>query len=589
MKFTVCIISRPNYKHSSVFSEIAETIHFALLELGHDSIISSNLDFSDRIYIILGSNLIDFDTMQLPPCTILYNFEQVHDRSPWVNERVISEFKNYLVLDYNAENIQAWQHYGVNRCQLLKLGYMPQLSRINPPLNQDIDVLFYGSMNKRRRKILIALRARGIKIKVLPVGMYGKERDDWISRAKIVVDIHYYETKLFNVVRFAHLLSNRKFVVSEYCSDPIGVAEFSDGVVFCRYDEIVDVCIEYLQKPEKRELISLRGFELFSQRKETYYLNAVLPEVRKYAAERAVESNTSELVCVDLGCGSRKADKHIGVDIVAVEGVDIVANLNGPFPFADSSIDRLRAYDSLEHFVDRIHTMNEIWRICKPNAMVEIFVPSSDGRGAFQDPTHVSFWNVNSFQYYSVESPASLSLCKAYGFKGAFSLQTLQSVQGGAEVVHIRAILKAVKSDVRAMVEQQYKLQNHNFYACPDWTQPKVQLTQVLELLLQAILVQAQEQATCLLLDRGNCPDGLDLPLILQQVLETAQKAHQAPIQNCTISIVGAVELERYDSLIDRIDARIQLDQESDVTALFPPRLRSIQLERLSQPLALVQ
>ena len=27
--------------------------------------------------------------------------------------------------------------------------------------------------------------------------------------------------------------------------------------------------------------------------------------------------------------------------------------------------------------------------------------PSTDDRGAFQDPTHVSFWNSNSFWYYT--------------------------------------------------------------------------------------------------------------------------------------------------------------------------------------------
>ena len=28
-------------------------------------------------------------------------------------------------------------------------------------------------------------------------------------------------------------------------------------------------------------------------------------------------------------------------------------------------------------------------------------IPSTDGRGAFQDPTHVSYWNENSFLYYT--------------------------------------------------------------------------------------------------------------------------------------------------------------------------------------------
>jgi hypothetical protein len=36
-----------------------------------------------------------------------------------------------------------------------------------------------------------------------------------------------------------------------------------------------------------------------------------------------------------------------------------------------------------------------------PRRLVLTITPSTDGRGAFQDPTHVSFWNSNSFWYYT--------------------------------------------------------------------------------------------------------------------------------------------------------------------------------------------
>lgn len=36
-----------------------------------------------------------------------------------------------------------------------------------------------------------------------------------------------------------------------------------------------------------------------------------------------------------------------------------------------------------------------------PGGWAFIQVPSTDGRGAFQDPTHVSYWNENSFLYYT--------------------------------------------------------------------------------------------------------------------------------------------------------------------------------------------
>ncbi|MFM5892192.1 MAG: hypothetical protein ACKPFD_07250 [Dolichospermum sp.] len=39
--------------------------------------------------------------------------------------------------------------------------------------------------------------------------------------------------------------------------------------------------------------------------------------------------------CVDLGCGTHKAEGFIGVDIIA--------NLNASFPFPDHSVDFIKA------------------------------------------------------------------------------------------------------------------------------------------------------------------------------------------------------------------------------------------------------
>ncbi len=41
--------------------------------------------------------------------------------------------------------------------------------------------------------------------------------------------------------------------------------------------------------------------------------------------------------------------------------------------------------------------MQEAHRCLTPGGWFLTLTPSTDGRGAFQDPTHVSFWNSNSF------------------------------------------------------------------------------------------------------------------------------------------------------------------------------------------------
>jgi hypothetical protein len=159
----------------------------------------------------------------------------------------------------------------------------------------------------------------------------------------------------------------------------------------------------------------------------------------------AQPSDPRTLVRVDLGCGPRKAQGFIGVDCVALPEVDIVADLTGVFPMADNSVDVLRAHDAIEHLVDRLHTMNEIWRVCRHGAVVDIRVPSTDGRGAFQDPTHVSYWNANSFFYYCSEFPDYFQLGQQYGFKGCFKLDHLEDTEGPLRVIHTNVRLIAIK------------------------------------------------------------------------------------------------------------------------------------------------
>ena len=92
---------------------------------------------------------------------------------------------------------------------------------------------------------------------------------------------------------------------------------------------------------------------------------------------------------------------------VLVDGVDVVADLDkAPWPFEDNSVGVFRMQDALEHLSNPIQTMKELWRCLSPKGWVLIDVPSTDGRGAFQDPTHVSFWNSNSFWYYTKKTQA---------------------------------------------------------------------------------------------------------------------------------------------------------------------------------------
>lgn len=101
---------------------------------------------------------------------------------------------------------------------------------------------------------------------------------------------------------------------------------------------------------------------------------------------------------VELGGG---ITPKAGYETVDLRNADIIADLNDRWPFEDSSVGIVRAIDVIEHLRDPLHTMRELYRVLAPGGWAMLKVPSTDGRGAFQDPTHVSFWNQNSFWYYT--------------------------------------------------------------------------------------------------------------------------------------------------------------------------------------------
>lgn len=103
-----------------------------------------------------------------------------------------------------------------------------------------------------------------------------------------------------------------------------------------------------------------------------------------------------------LDLGSSRGQAPAGWETVDKRsGCNIQADLDGHWPFEDSSIGVIRAWDFIEHLHDKVHTMNEIHRVLRPGGWLLSGTPSTDGRGAFQDPTHVSYWNENSFWYYT--------------------------------------------------------------------------------------------------------------------------------------------------------------------------------------------
>jgi hypothetical protein len=261
----------PDYVHAQCFIPVANVLRYGLEDLGYSVIFGEGLS-SEHLNILLGYHFLD--GQPLPPefpC-IVYQLEGLFEKQEWplhITETLRSP--NCVVWDYSQRNIEFLAQRGI-RAFFKPMGFHPKMYTVDNRQPKDVDVLFYGSGNERRNKILREL-GKCCNLKAM-AGVYGPERDDWISRSKIVLCMHYYEVKLFDEVRISFLLNNKSFIVVEDTPN----RRYSDFITYSSYDKLVETCKYYLQNDRLREQTAERAFREFSRIPETGLLQTALHE-----------------------------------------------------------------------------------------------------------------------------------------------------------------------------------------------------------------------------------------------------------------------------------------------------------------------
>lgn len=109
---------------------------------------------------------------------------------------------------------------------------------------------------------------------------------------------------------------------------------------------------------------------------------------------------------LDLGCGMKKTDGAIGLDMVALPGVDVVHDLNAfPYPFDADTFDLIIARHSLQHLDRIVLVMEELHRILKPGGELRIYAPHYASDNFNTDPTHKTSFGFRSMNYFVSNVP----------------------------------------------------------------------------------------------------------------------------------------------------------------------------------------
>jgi len=113
--------------------------------------------------------------------------------------------------------------------------------------------------------------------------------------------------------------------------------------------------------------------------------------------------NSRTHIELELGCGNRKRiDNSIGIDVLDYECVDIVGDVFDVLKhFPNSSVSAIYSYHFFEHISDLSMLMDELSRVLKRRAILEIVVPHFSNPYFYSDHTHKLSFGLYTFCYFT--------------------------------------------------------------------------------------------------------------------------------------------------------------------------------------------
>jgi hypothetical protein len=262
--------------------EIVEGFRLGLRGLGHDVTSEYAQVDPSRVNIIMFAAAAPLrwkDLSHLAPNCILVNFEQLIEGGNGLKPSYLEILRNSYVWEYSAQNLQRYAQFGIPHACLVPFGY--QSGAIHSPpdtasAEEDIDILFFGSLSPRREHLLQALSARGMHV-VAHHALPPKERSALLSRAKLMLNASYLDnSKITEISRLAVGFVAKKAVLTEIYDDSEIPERLRPGFFGAPYEMLVETAERLISDRAARHARAQRGHELFTATSQASFLQPAL-------------------------------------------------------------------------------------------------------------------------------------------------------------------------------------------------------------------------------------------------------------------------------------------------------------------------
>jgi len=185
-------------------------------------------EVSDALYIVICPQAFS----RLPVKRIVYQLEQWPSKKYFSISRLIMLKKSIAVLDYSRLNSEILEKIVSRKSSYFWLPVSPSGCQVIPRNEKEFlyDLVFYGAINKKREVILNSI-GKNFKLKIID-NLVGDDLRVNLISAKFCLNIHYFESALFEAVRFSQCINFGLPMLSEISRDQNDYIGFSNVLKF---------------------------------------------------------------------------------------------------------------------------------------------------------------------------------------------------------------------------------------------------------------------------------------------------------------------------------------------------------------------
>ncbi|MEY3664059.1 MAG: hypothetical protein RLZZ153_241 [Pseudomonadota bacterium] len=392
LKIHLSIIQPAGYIHSQGFLDQARYARYQFRRLGAQVTVGKNRLREDSVNIIFGAHLgFDAALKQRYTC-VFFNLEQLGEGGARVSQSYLDLLRTSAAIDYDERNLAAYgcKSGSVPIVSFQSAPYLPKGDLV-PLKDRPIDLLFFGSMNDRRRAIFSRIESCGWSVSTFDHPVYGEERDQFIRQAKAVFNCHFYETSRFEQARAFHTLSLGTPVISERTARTTPPAAFEDAVTWLSDDQ--------LESFFKEEFLSVQWLDRAQEQLNYFERTDALPAWRivheyclglfRMRAIRIPKPWRPAQMCLDSGSGQYYQLGWLNVNAEPGSFADLSLDLSqaldlpmrlasvggGRIGLADAQMDRIRIRDEVPQMRNPREVMRNLLRLLKPEGRLEVMIP----------------------------------------------------------------------------------------------------------------------------------------------------------------------------------------------------------------------